>query len=74
MRVPFVASLLLMSVIASAPDSGAEVVINEFMASNDSTLVDGDGKSHISYEDFAVAMLDEIEDSKHSGQRFTVGY
>ncbi|MCP5537472.1 MAG: lamin tail domain-containing protein [Akkermansiaceae bacterium] len=44
LRVPFVASLLLMSVIASAPDSGAEVVINEFMASNDSTLVDGDGK------------------------------
>ena len=46
----------------------------EFRLGHDELLVDGDGKSHISYEDFAVAMLDEIEDGKHSGQRFTVGY
>ncbi|MFC3339696.1 NAD(P)-dependent oxidoreductase [Paracandidimonas soli] len=30
--------------------------------------------SHISYEDYAVALVDEIEHPAHSRQRFTVGY
>ncbi|WP_315122045.1 NAD(P)-dependent oxidoreductase [uncultured Clostridium sp.] len=30
--------------------------------------------SHISFEDFAFAMLDEVEKPKFSGRRFTVGY
>jgi uncharacterized protein len=33
-----------------------------------------DGKSSISYEDFAVAMIDEIETPKHVNMRYTVGY
>jgi putative NADH-flavin reductase len=33
-----------------------------------------DGKSSISYEDFAVAMLDEIEKPAHQNMRFTIGY
>ena len=37
-------------------------------------LVDKDGKSHISYEDYAIAMIDEIEKPKHIRKRFTVGY
>jgi len=37
-------------------------------------LVDAGGKSHISYEDYAVAMIDEMEKPKHSRKRFTVGY
>ncbi|HEX4113613.1 MAG TPA: NAD(P)-dependent oxidoreductase [Stellaceae bacterium] len=37
-------------------------------------LVDKDGKSHISYEDYAIAMIDEVEKPKHSRKRFTVGY
>ncbi len=37
-------------------------------------LVDKDGKSHISYEDYAIAMIDELEKPKHSRKRFTVGY
>ena len=28
----------------------------------------------LSYEDFAVAIVDEIEHGKFIGQRFTVGY
>ncbi len=30
--------------------------------------------SYISGADFAIAVVDEIEDPKHSRQRFTVGY
>lgn len=32
------------------------------------------GKSSISLEDYAVAMIDEIEHPKHHRERFTVGY
>lgn len=45
-----------------------------FRLGKDDLLSDADGKSHISYEDYAVALLDEIEQPKHSRQRFTVGY
>lgn len=45
-----------------------------FRLGKDELLTAGDGKSHISYEDYAVALLDEIEQPKHSRQRFTVGY
>jgi uncharacterized protein len=41
----------------------------------DETLLTGaDGKSWISFEDFADALLDEIEHPKHVRRRFTVGY
>ncbi|MCZ0983094.1 NAD(P)H-binding protein [Streptomyces diastatochromogenes] len=39
----------------------------------DNLVVDADGKSWISAEDYAVALVDEIEDPKHVGERFTVG-
>lgn len=45
-----------------------------FRLGKDELLTDPDGKSHISYEDYAIALLDEIEQPKHSRQRFTVGY
>jgi uncharacterized protein len=45
-----------------------------FRLGKDELLTAEDGKSHISYEDYAVALLDEIEQPKHSRQRFTVGY
>ena len=45
-----------------------------FRLGKDDLLSDADGKSHISYEDYAIALLDEIEQPKHSRQRFTVGY
>lgn len=37
-------------------------------------LTDAQGQSHISMEDYAIAMLDEIENAKHVQKRFTVGY
>lgn len=45
-----------------------------FRLGKDDLLIDANGKSHISYEDFAIAMLDEIENPQHSRERFTVGY
>src|SRR6478672_10370999 len=45
-----------------------------FRLGKDDLLSDAEGKSHISYEDYAITLLDEIEQPKHSRQRFTVGY
>ena len=36
--------------------------------------VDAQGNSRISLEDYAVAMIDEVERPAHSRRRFTVGY
>lgn len=46
----------------------------KFRIGGDQLLVDSNGKSWISMEDFAIAMVDELEHPKHSRQRFTVGY
>jgi uncharacterized protein len=46
----------------------------EFRLSDNTLLTAADGKSSISYEDFAVAMFDEIETPRHIRSRFTVGY
>jgi putative NADH-flavin reductase len=40
----------------------------------DYIVEDAHGNSHISAEDFAVAMVDELEKPEHIGKRFTVGY
>jgi uncharacterized protein len=45
-----------------------------FRLGGDRLLRDARGKSHISMEDFAIAMVDELEQRAHSRQRFTVGY
>jgi putative NADH-flavin reductase len=45
-----------------------------FRLGGDQLLSDATGKSHISTEDFAIAMVDEVEQPAHSRQRFTVGY
>ena len=37
-------------------------------------LVDANGNSAISAEDYAIALVDELEKPAHSRQRFTVGY
>lgn len=39
---------------------------------SDILLVNSQGQSYVSYEDFAAALLDEIEQPKHINQRFTV--
>ncbi|KQP37330.1 NAD(P)-dependent oxidoreductase [Pseudorhodoferax sp. Leaf274] len=45
-----------------------------FRLGGDALLVDAQGNSHISMEDFAIALADEIERPRHARQRFTVGY
>ncbi|MGO4317848.1 NAD(P)-dependent oxidoreductase [Agrobacterium sp. MCAB5] len=37
-------------------------------------LLTTDGKSAISFEDYSVALVDELEKPRHVKQRFTVGY
>jgi len=53
-------------------DAGSRT--GKFRLGRDQLLVDSEGKSHISFEDFAVALVGEIERPQHSRQRFTVGY
>jgi putative NADH-flavin reductase len=45
-----------------------------FRTGIDQLLVDADGKSHISMEDYAIAVLDELETPAHIRKRYTVGY
>jgi hypothetical protein len=45
-----------------------------FRLGRDQLLVDANGESTISVQDYAVAMIDELERPTHMHQRFTVGY
>ena len=46
----------------------------KFRLGGDQLLTDAGGKSWISFEDYAVALADEIERPAHIRKRFTVGY
>ena len=46
----------------------------KFRLGNDDLLVDGEGQSRISAEDYAIALVDELEKPQHPRQRFTIGY
>ena len=45
-----------------------------YRAGGDRLLTDEEGNSRICMEDFAVAVIDEIEEPKYRGRRFTVAY
>jgi uncharacterized protein len=45
-----------------------------FRLGKEDLLVASDGTSSISFADYAIAVIDEIEKPAHSRQRFTVGY
>ncbi|MEI5133523.1 NAD(P)H-binding protein [Streptomyces libani] len=45
-----------------------------YRTATDDLVTDAGGHSRISTEDYAVAVLDEIERPRHPGERFTVGY
>ena len=47
--------------------------IGNFRLGKDALLINGKGSS-ISFEDYAIALADEVEKPKHPRQRFTVGY
>jgi uncharacterized protein len=46
----------------------------KFRLGEDDMIFDSEGKSNISVEDYAVAMLDEVENPAHHNERFTIGY
>jgi putative NADH-flavin reductase len=43
-----------------------------FTTGRNRLLVNSEGKSYVSYEDYAAALVDEIEKPKHLNERFTV--
>jgi putative NADH-flavin reductase len=45
-----------------------------FRLGKDELVTDAKGESNISYADYAIAMVDELEKREHSRSRFTVGY
>lgn len=46
----------------------------KFRVGGDALLVGADGMSRISMEDYAIALVDELETPRHPRRRFTVGY
>ena len=46
----------------------------KFRLGGDQLLTDENGQSRISMEDYAIALVDELEKPRHSRRRFTVGY
>ncbi|MFT3719189.1 NAD(P)-dependent oxidoreductase [Pseudorhodoferax sp.] len=45
-----------------------------FVLGGDRLIQDAEGKSRISFEDYAVALVDELEQPAHERARFTAGY
>ncbi|NER61831.1 NAD(P)H-binding protein, partial [Pseudomonas sp. MAFF212428] len=45
-----------------------------YKVGKDHLLIGADGKSWITFADYAIALLDEVEKPAHTKQRFTVGY
>ncbi len=46
----------------------------KFRLGKDDLIVDAEGNSNISVEDYAAAMIDELEKPQHHHERFTIGY
>jgi putative NADH-flavin reductase len=46
----------------------------KFRLGLDQLIVDEAGKSAISYDDYAIALVDELEKPRHIRRRFTIGY
>lgn len=47
---------------------------NKFRLGKDDMVVNSSGESKISVQDYAVAMIDELEKPTHHRERFTIGY
>lgn len=53
-------------------DSGERTGV--YRLGGDDLMHDGAGESRISYEDFAKALVDELETPRHTRQRFSIAY
>ena len=57
-----------------AADMAPGVRTGRYRLGKDDMIVDIVGNSHISVEDYAAAMVDELEKPDHHQERFTIGY
>jgi putative NADH-flavin reductase len=46
----------------------------KFRLGKDQLITDAQGNSKVSMEDYAIALVDELEKPQHERQRFTIGY
>ena len=46
----------------------------KFRLGKDDLIADAEGNSRISFEDYAIALVDELENPQHHRERFTIGY
>lgn len=62
------------AVLSPAADIRPGERTGQYRLGREELVRDAQGQSRISAEDFAVALLDEVENPRHHRQRFTVGY
>src|SRR4051812_22827618 len=60
--------------LSPAVEIGKGQRTGNYRTTDDRILLDAAGKSFISFEDYAVAVLDELERPSHVGRRFGVAY
>lgn len=60
--------------LSPAANFGPGERTGRYRLGGDTLLRDADGESRISYEDFAKAMVDELEEPHHSRARFSIAY
>ena len=46
----------------------------KFRMGKDDLITDAKGNSRISFQDYAIALVDELENPQHHRERFTIGY
>lgn len=57
-----------------APNLASGVRSGRYRLGKEDMVIDGVGNSHISVQDYAAAMIDELEDQVHHQEIFTIGY
>ena len=67
-------STLDWSFLSPSADLFPDQRTGKFRLGTDQMLRDANGNSRISVEDYAMAMIDEVEKPQHIRRRFTVGY
>lgn len=60
--------------LSPAAEIGPGERTGRYRTTDDQLLVDDKGRSSISFEDYAVAVVDELEHPQHVGRRFGVAY
>ncbi|MRF37592.1 NAD(P)H-binding protein [Staphylococcus sp. KY49P] len=64
---------IIWTFLSPSADFNAEGIrTGSYQSGKDNLLVNSKGNSYISYPDFAIAILDEIENPQHKNERFTV--